>query len=306
MIQESQSFNILLLGGNGFLGNGLQKEFQNRQIRFKSIDIEDYDLADLDTRQINELALLMKDYTHIVLLASKLGVDIFNDVSTAFPNALANSRISYNVYNAMLQSANKYRAEFDYTYYSSSELFWTLNSIDEVITDSTKYNVPNRYARSVYAIVKKNAERVALEDQAEYKHLSAVKIIRPFNISGRGQKRGVMFDMVKSALEKGVIRYAKDTTRTITDIDIASRQSADVILSKYNIKKNIADERCSLTMKVLAEAVNKHFNGECKLQEMPQDQYIPYRHVSKVHEQLDDELYELLEKPIKEIEDDQF
>ena len=50
MIQESYSFNILLLGGNGFLGNGLQKEFQNRQVRFKSIDIEDYDLADLDTR----------------------------------------------------------------------------------------------------------------------------------------------------------------------------------------------------------------------------------------------------------------
>ena len=44
----------------------------------------------------------MKDYTHVVLLASKLGVDIFNDVSTAFPNALANSRISYNVYDAML------------------------------------------------------------------------------------------------------------------------------------------------------------------------------------------------------------
>ena len=44
----------------------------------------------------------MKDYTHVVLLASKLGVDIFNDVSTAFPNALANSIISYNVYDAML------------------------------------------------------------------------------------------------------------------------------------------------------------------------------------------------------------
>ena len=75
---------------------------------------------------------------------------------------------------------------FDYTYYSSSELFWTLNSVDEVITDSTKYNVPIRYARSAYAAVKRNAERVALEDQAKYKHLSAVKIIRPFNISGRG------------------------------------------------------------------------------------------------------------------------
>ena len=109
--------------------------------------------------------------------------------------------------------------------------------------------------------------------------------------------------MVKSALEDGVIRYAKDTTRTITDIDIASKWSADVILSKHNMKKNIADERCSLTMKVLADAVNKHFNGECLLQEMQQDEYIPYRHVSKVHEQLDDELYEILEKPIKEIED---
>jgi len=92
-----------------------------------------------------------------------------------------------------------------------------------------------------------------------------------------------MFDMVKSAMQDNVIRYAKDTTRTITDIDIASKQSVDVILSSVNMKKNIADSRCSLTMEVLAEAVNRHFGGKCKLEELPQDEYIPYRHVSKVH-----------------------
>ena len=56
----------------------------------------------MSEQQISKLAFLMKDYTHVVLLASKLGVDIFNDVSTAFPNALANSIISYNVYDIML------------------------------------------------------------------------------------------------------------------------------------------------------------------------------------------------------------
>ena len=112
-------------------------------MQFKSLDIEDYDLADLTKQQSSELALLMRDYTHIVLLASKLGTDLFNDISTAFPNARANSRIAHSVHDAMLVSACKYGSKFDYTYYSSSELFWTLKSPSEVITDSTKYFVLN-------------------------------------------------------------------------------------------------------------------------------------------------------------------
>ena len=83
-----------------------------------------------------------------------------------------------------------------------------------------------------------------------------------------------MFDMVKSAACSGIVKYSRDTTRTITDIDIASKQSADVILGSGNTKKNIADSRCSLTMEVLAEAVSRFFGGKCELVPMLQDEYI--------------------------------
>ena len=50
---------VILFGGNGFLGQGLQEEFRNRNIDFKSIDKEDYDLANY--KNLNKCIENLKD-----------------------------------------------------------------------------------------------------------------------------------------------------------------------------------------------------------------------------------------------------
>jgi len=59
--------------------------------------------------------------------------------------------------------------------------------------------------------------------------------------------------MIKSALSENTIRYAVDTTRTMTDVDFASKQAVYVILSDKNAKINIADEKCDILLKDLAQ-----------------------------------------------------
>ena len=88
--------------------------------------------------------------------------------------------------------------------------------------------------------------------------------------------------MIKSALEKNSIWYNEDTTRTMTSLKLASKMSVDAILSQKSCHVNVADPRCSLTMKSLARVV-KVILGKpnAELVSMPPDSMIQYRHVSK-------------------------
>lgn len=93
--------------------------------------------------------------------------------------------------------------------------------------------------------------------------------------------------MIKSALLENKIFYAKNTTRSMTDIEMTSIMSTDIILSNKNIKLNVVDPRNSLTMEALANIVNDVLHANCKLIELPPDTSIQYRHVSKVNNNIE-------------------
>lgn len=134
--------------------------------------------------------------------------------------------------------------------------------------------------------------------------VSAIKIIHPFNVYGKNQKRGVVYKMIKTALSKNTIIYAEDTTRTLTGLKFASIKSVDVILSKYNIRHaNIVDNRCSVTMKSLAYIIRDLLNlDNVEIIKCLPDKLIRYRHTSKPDADIDltksvmqDDIFELTE-----------
>lgn len=268
---------ILLLGGAGFLGKGLQKELSDRSISFKSLDIEDIDLV--RPQCIQQLSSILAEYDNVVLLASKLGVKLFEtDAKNA---ADYNRMLQDNVFESVEIASAAYNKKFAFTYYSTSEVFGSLSSKDDFIQEDTEYKIDCTKERHLYALVKLEAEK-RLEKMLSDNVLSCLKVIRPFNVYGMNQKRGVLYDMIVSAITENKIYYSADTTRTMTDIDFASKMSVDAILSNCNLKVNVADTRCSLTIKSLASIVNSVLDANCQLVEQPKDGSIQYRNVSEV------------------------
>lgn len=292
---------ILLLGGDGFLGQGLQEELLSRNIDFKSIDKKDFDLinyANLD-KCVDEL----KDATHVVILASKIGAELFN--TNPVSSSKYNEQIHKFIFDAIKIASQKYSTAYNVTYYSTSETYGSLNSINDVITNNTPYDFIKNHNRYLYSYVKYQAESEYFK--LNYKHpeiVSSVKIIHPFNIYGKNQKRGVVYKMIKSALVNSTISYSRDTTRTMTGLKFASRSSVDVILSDVNQHANIADNRCSLSMKSLAHIIKDILMlNDIELVETSTDKLIQYRHTSIPDTDVDlaksimhDEILELAEQ----------
>ena len=77
---------ILLLGGSGFLGSGVQEQLEAKKLSVKSLDISDFDLA--DSKASASLVAELEDVDCIVALAAKLGIKLFAEspVSAATAN----------------------------------------------------------------------------------------------------------------------------------------------------------------------------------------------------------------------------
>lgn len=269
---------VLLFGGNGFLGTGLQDELKTRHIDFQSIDKNNYDLVNY--ANLNTCILDLKDATHVVILASKLGIDLFN--TDPVSASTYNNMIHKFIFDAIQFASKKYNKSYNVTYYSTSETYGSLNSKNEIITLQTPYKFIKGHNRYLYSHIKYNAEVDYFKMNYEHPEIVyAVKIIHPFNVYGKNQKRGVVYSMIKNALENNVITYSNDTTRTLTSLKLASRMSVDVILSDENQHANISDVNCSLTMKSLAQII-KDILGipQIKLINTEPDKLIRYRHTS--------------------------
>jgi nucleoside-diphosphate-sugar epimerase len=299
--------NIILLGGGGFLGQGLQEELRNRSIDFKSVDKEDYDLANY--KNLNQCIEDLKDISHIVILASKIGSNLF--MTNPVSSAKYNEQIHKFIYDAIIFASKKYSKSYNVTYYSTSETYGSLNSINDVITENTPYDFIKGHDRYLYSYVKWQAESDYMKLNYEHPEIvSSVKIIHPFNIYGKNQKRGVVYDMIRTALSKKTIGYSDDTTRTMTGLKFASKLSVDSILSDKNHHINIADNRCSLSMKSLAYIIKDTLQlNDINVIGYTPDKFIQYRHTSKPDvnielskEVMRDEILELAKQIKTEVE----
>lgn len=275
---------VLLLGGNGFLGKGLQNELQKRNIYFKSLDLNDADLSTDVGQKFLKLFLKENDYDNIVILASKIGAILFN--SEPYLAANYNKILYNNIVQSCFETMLNENKHFSITFYSTSECFGSLDSIDDVITDKSMYKFNLENPRYLYSYNKYLIENKLFDFQKAYPDLlQSIKILRPFNVFGRNQQRGVIYNMLFSGITTQKIYYSKNTTRTFTDIDLASKMSVDKILSNKNCKANIVDNKNSLSMKSLANIINdiltEKLNIKSDLIELPIDTAIQYRHTSK-------------------------
>lgn len=244
MNSTQKTNNFLLLGGNGFLGKGLQNELSNRKLNFRSIDIDECDFSNSDC--IDFLIPEICSSTHIVLLASKIGVKLFR--TNPIESAEENKQIFNNVIGAVIKA----NTPIQFSYYSTCEIFGSSKSIDEFITLETKPNFVHSLRR-LYAKTKYEAELQIQELSKSYPNIiQEWKIFRPFNVSGKNQRRGVVFEMVKSAICDQEIHFSDQTTRTFTPIDVASRMAVDAMLQHGNKIYHLVDEQNSTFMQTLA------------------------------------------------------
>ena len=277
--------NILLLGGSGFLGSGVRGQLAAKQLSVKNLDISDFDLA--DSKAAASLAAELEDADCIAVLAAKLGIKLFAESPVSA--AAANHAIDQNVLAALKAASKKYSKKYNVTYFSSSELYGSMKSENDLISDATEYNFNIPTDRQLYAKMKYEAE-VAFKDEldSEDSALNFFKVLRPFNVYGNNQKRGVIFEMIKSAIADNEIYYSSDTTRTFTDISFFSKEAAKMIVAEKSYDKNIADARCTLHMKTVAQIVNDVLGLDCRLVEMPPDKFIRWRQVSYVNNDIEE------------------
>lgn len=282
---DSRQLNMLLIGGNGFLGHGLQRELINRGIKYSVFDKSLNISQDLLVYNPENMSYF-KDITNIVILASNIGIDLFNDNPIKY--GLENIRIIENTYKLIVDSAKLYNQTYDITFYSTSEVY----------QNNTYITVDYSIARSLYAQSKLLGETIFTELNKKHPEIcKSLKILRPFNISGRGQKRGVVYKMLYDAFNYCIITYSEDTYRLITDIDYASKESVDIILSDQNIIKNIANADIYLSMHELAlfikAILEENFNlSNITLVKAQQDKYIQTRSITNdnKNKQFDSEL----------------
>jgi len=271
--------NALLLGGAGFLGTGLSRELAKRGYEFKILDKSDMDLSDVSN--ISRLAGIARGFNCFFLLASQIGVDLFQSDMAAEAGRV-NRNIYNNVMSSLLRSGIKGMTLF---YYSTSEVYWSMPSPDAYIDDNVVPGASIDYGnpRSVYAAGKLYAEH-NLRDRMRFFNVgdfSAINIIRPFNVYGSGQRRGVMYSMLKSGLAEKKIRYSDDTTRTLTELSYISKKTVDLIGNTGFYAVNMSDG-ISVDMKTLAEAVRlflawKTGANQIVLEKCSPDKSIRYR-----------------------------
>lgn len=274
---ENSSF--LLLGGNGFLGHGLQDEFRTRGITFSVLDIDQCDLS--NEKNIPYIKNMFQNYPNIVLLASKIGAKLFQDKPQQ--SADENQHIFDNVIQAIIEN-NK---PISFSYYSTCEIFGSRQSKDDFITEQSTI-CPLKSLRRLYSEVKYHAEHRLIELATSMPNVFVeYKIFRPFNVSGKHQKRGVIYDMIKSAMSNHTIYYSANTTRTFTPIELASKMACDAMLSHGNQICHLVDYQNSIYMQTLAMMIleileQKHGIHDIQLIEQHPDRDVQFRNVSAV------------------------
>lgn len=269
---------IVVLGGSGFLGLDLCNKLKS-QYGFDVVVFSRSLGCDLSTnvgqQKLQDYLLTNESCNDIVMMAAKLGAKLF-DINP-FDPFIENASIDYKTYNTLMSIDRK----FHVTYYSTSEVYGNVNPDND-----NKFNalpsIDPSYPRSLYA-----QEKLIVETMMNYalsnNLLSSLRIFRPFNVSGYRQKRGVIFDMVKSAMNNKTIWYAANQSREISFLDDATSIAAKFIVDRTNGTFNLTSKN-HIMLKDLAYCVKVAYeklypnDGCIDMKEMPYfDTYMKHR-----------------------------
>lgn len=275
------SIKALLVGGNGFIGSNLRDEFERKHVQFDTMDIMDEDLTRSNSFMVKKLC----GVTHVFLLASKIGADLFN--KTPIEPYYDNIMILYNCINAIQEASIKYGLKYHVVWYSSSEVFGSTTKNEVIFEDSdVKLNMSN--PRTLYSIVKLTGEFL-LKKMFDDRQIKALTILRLFNISGKYQRRGVVYDMIDSAIANGKIEFSDDTTRTITSVKSMINQTFDAVFNNNSgiVVRNITDDENSVFMEDLANVIQEYLISrnvveKVDIVKMGPDKFLQYRHTGHV------------------------
>lgn len=220
---------IIVLGGNGFLGKNLCECLRQYGI---GLHVLDKSLGcDLTTDDGQKQFSSILDSVHvdvdIVMMAAQLGASLFE--STPIAPFYYNSLVNQRCIQTILQHADKVQTHV--TFYSTSEVYG--NSGLSGFKSAGALYVDPAYGRSLYAQEKLVAETI-LNSLRQKGAIASLRVLRPFNVSGKHQKRGVVYEMVKSAIQDHTIFYAKDQSRDITFVQDATQYAIDMILSRQD------------------------------------------------------------------------
>lgn len=245
--------NLLLLGGNGFIGKNLQQALSNANIAYMISDItfNNQYSVDLSTSQsIDVIVNALKYATDIVVLACTVGTDAY--ANFPFKSYQNNIQILLNVVAAINTATEKYSKKYNVIYFSSSDVYVKTKSYDEIITEKTPISIDTTRQLALYGN-SKIAGEIMFERLYSNKIIKSLKILRPFNISGKYQSDGVVYKMIKSALINKTISYDENVSRVITSVEYLCNKFISILQSsKRHLIKNIADNNGSTMLKDLA------------------------------------------------------
>ena len=87
---------------------------------------------------------------------------------------------------ALKVASRRYHKKYNVTYFSSSEVYGSMKSENDLISDTTEYNFNIPTDRQLYAKAKYEAETEFKKELAEDNSaLRCFKTLRPFNVYGK-------------------------------------------------------------------------------------------------------------------------
>ena len=298
---------ILLIGGNGFIGTNLHEELNRIGKNVVSIDKKDEDLRYSNTVLLDNL----KNSTDIFVLASEVGSKSFNNNPLELYQN--NKLILDNIYSSIQHVYERYGVKLNVSWFSTSEIYGNINKKD-IITNNSYINLDMSQGRTLYSMLKLSGELI-FSELFRLNIIKSLNIFRLFNITGKHQRRGVVYDMIKSAIVENKIEYSDKTTRTITDIKYTIKKILETSFSNRNDIKtvNISQSRNSFYMKDLAKFIKKeletnYYYSDIKLIKNKPDKFIQYRHTGIPNMDIiqEHELTSCIGELIDQIEEEQY
>lgn len=248
-----QKRNIIVLGGDGFLGINLCKLIKRNGFEVYSLDkTSDCDLTTPAGQQmlVDIISKQQSADVDIVMMAAQLGSKLFDE--TPLDPFRQNLKINSMCLDTFAKVVNQLNKHLHISFYSTSEVYGNIQTPTN-ITNDLSISIDPSYSRSLYA-----QEKLLMETQLHYFKeigiIDSLRIFRPFNVSGAYQKRGVVYEMVKSLIKYNAIYYTEGQSREITFIDYATQFAYDKIINRINGTFNITQKN-HIYLKDLANCI---------------------------------------------------